>query len=131
MTTIPARLAQTTRVSRSWGEAQARSRTLYRNWYRAAPEICALYALDVPPSKVRAKVRTWFEANKNIKDLAVVDVMLFKGHAEYQETMNAWKQIPHIMKWFREEEAIPTPSTFLERFYATRDEGRGPTARGL
>lgn len=69
-----------------------------------APELCALYALDVPPSKVRAKIRTWFEANKNIKDLAVLDVLLHKGHVEYQETMNAWKQNPHVMKWFAEEE---------------------------
>ncbi len=69
-----------------------------------APEICALYALDVPPSTLRAKFRTQFEKNKTVKDLAVLDLMLLKAQQEYQETMNGWKQIPHIMKWFAEEE---------------------------
>jgi hypothetical protein len=34
LTTIPARLAQTARVSHSLQDAQSRARTLYRNWYR-------------------------------------------------------------------------------------------------
>ncbi|CAO1635412.1 unnamed protein product [Jaminaea pallidilutea] len=130
MTTIPARLAHRTQVSRSLSEAHARSRALYRDWYRAAPEICALYALDVPPSTLRAKFRTMFEDKKHVKDLAVIDMLLFKGRIEYQETLNAWKQVPHVMKWFAEEEAAPQPETFLERFYASRDEGRGNVLTG-
>lgn len=63
----------------------------------------------MPPSKIRAKVRTWFEANKDIKDLAVLDVLLHKGQVEFQETMNAWKQVPQVMKWFKEEEVRWTP----------------------
>lgn len=104
MTTIPARLAHRTQISSSFAEAQARSRALYRDWYRSAPEICAIYALDFPPSTVRAKFREKFEENKHIKDLAVMDLLLFKGKIEYQETMNCWKQTPHIMNWFKEEE---------------------------
>lgn len=72
--------------------------------FAQAPEICALYALDVPPSTLRAKFRTQFEKNKMVKDVAVLDLMLLKGQQEYQETMNGWKQVPHIMKWFAEEE---------------------------
>lgn len=69
------------------------------------PEICALYPLDVPPALLRAKIRTKFERYRNVTDVAVLDVLLLKGHQEYQETMNAWKQAPHVMQWFREEEA--------------------------
>lgn len=104
MTTIPARLAQRTIISKNFAEAQARSRALYRDWYKSAPEIASLYALNVPPSTLRAKFRTWFERNRNVKDLAVIDLMLFKSRNELQETLNAWKQIPHIMNWFQEEE---------------------------
>lgn len=104
MTTIPSRLAQRTIVSANFAEAQARSRALYRDWYRAAPEISSLYALNVPPSTLRAKFRTWFERDRGLKDVAVIDIMLFKSRAELQETLNAWKQIPHIMKWFQDEE---------------------------
>lgn len=53
---------------------------------------------------LRAKMRTMFEKNRHVKDVAVLDVLLLKGHQEYQETMNAWKQTPHVMKWFTEEE---------------------------
>ncbi|KAE8250768.1 hypothetical protein A4X09_0g3293 [Tilletia walkeri] len=122
MAAIPSRFAQATRVSSSIVEAHARSRALYRQFYRAAPEICALYALDVPPSLLRAKFRTQFEKHRQITDLAVLDVMLLKAQQEYQETINAWKQLPQVMKWFAEEEAEPKPQTFLETFYAGRDE---------
>ncbi|WFD21648.1 ndufa6 NADH-ubiquinone oxidoreductase subunit [Malassezia equina] len=131
MTTIPARLAKAAQVSHSLAHAQSRARSLYRSCYRAVPEICALYPLDVPPALLRAKIRTMFERNRHITDVAILDVMLHKGYQEYQETVNAWKQTPHIMKWFAEEEAPAKPKTFLEKFYATRDEGRGPTHSGL
>ncbi|KAI3625653.1 hypothetical protein CBS9595_001014 [Malassezia furfur] len=131
MTTIPARLARATQVSSSLAHAQSRSRSLYRAFYRAAPEICALYPLDVPPAMLRAKMRTMFEQNRHVRDVAVLDVLLLKAQQEYQETMNAWKQTSHVMKWFTEEEAPPKPKGFLEKFYATRDEGRGPTHEGL
>ncbi|KAK0540239.1 ndufa6 NADH-ubiquinone oxidoreductase subunit [Tilletia horrida] len=122
MTTIPSRLAQAASVSSNLLEAQARSRSLYRQFYRSAPEICGLYALDVPPSLLRAKFRTQFEKHRHITDLAVLDVLLLKAQQEYQETMNAWKQLPQVMKWFAEEESAPKPQTFLENFYAGRDE---------
>lgn len=60
---------------------------------------------------LRAKFRTMFERNRHVRDVAVLDVLLLKAHQEYQETMNAWKQAPHVMQWFREEEAPGTYST--------------------
>ena len=72
------------------------------------PEICALYPLDVPPALLRAKIRTKFERYRHVTDVAVIDILLHKGHTEYQETMNAWKQVPHVMQWFRDEEAPGT-----------------------
>ncbi|PKI82993.1 ndufa6 NADH-ubiquinone oxidoreductase subunit [Malassezia vespertilionis] len=131
MATIPARLAKVSQVSANFADAQRRARSLYRDFYRAVPEICALYPLDVPPAMVRAKIRTMFERNRDIRDVAVLDVLLFRGYQEYQETLNAWKQTTHVMKWFAEEEAPPKPKTFLDKFYATRDIGRGPTHEGL
>jgi NADH dehydrogenase (ubiquinone) 1 alpha subcomplex subunit 6 len=102
--TIPARLAKVSKVSASRADARSRALALYRDFYRSSPEICALYALDVPPSTLRAKYREKFEQAKGVEDLAVIDVMLHKGRVEFQETINAWKQIPHMMKLFAEEE---------------------------
>jgi NADH dehydrogenase (ubiquinone) 1 alpha subcomplex subunit 6 len=115
MTTIPARLAKMSTTSGTFEEARKRSLSLYRDWYRAvssflfphfhssphtnsldfsrqAPQICALYALNISPSMIRMKKRADFEKHRHIQDLNVIDLLLFKSHQDYQETMNCWKQ---------------------------------------
>ncbi|KAK4686888.1 NADH dehydrogenase (ubiquinone) 1 alpha subcomplex subunit 6, partial [Tremellales sp. Uapishka_1] len=122
MTTIPSRLATLTKSSSSLAEARTRSLQAYRQWYRSAPEIVSLYALNVSPSMIRLKKRQDFEKNRNITDLGVIDILLFKNQQEYQETMNCWKQEPHLMQWFKQYDDPPQPVTFLDKFYAGRDE---------
>lgn len=57
-----------------------------------APEIVSLYALSVPPSMVRLKIRQDFERNRHIENLDVINMLLQKNQQEFQETMNQWKQ---------------------------------------
>lgn len=57
-----------------------------------------LYLLDVPVPAVRAKIRQEFERHRYVQQLPVVDMLITKANMEYQETMNYWKQIPHVMK---------------------------------
>lgn len=64
--------------------ARARSRALYRDWMRAAHEIPILYAVNIPASAVRAKIRQDFERNLLVDDLGTVDILLLKGQQEYQ-----------------------------------------------
>lgn len=92
MSTFPARLAKPVVIAKTMEEARRRSIDAYRHWYRSAPEICALYALNVSPSAIRLKIRQDFEKNRAIKDLGVINVLLHKNQIEYQETMNCWKQ---------------------------------------
>lgn len=115
MTTIPARLARMSISSGSWPGtfitltshehltslpqkklnlkcstvARARSRGLYRDWIRSANEIVTLYALNVPASAVKAKVRQEFERNLLVDDLQTVDILLLKGHQEYQVCLHS------------------------------------------
>lgn len=102
MAAIPARLARLSQTSGSWPGAllvpraaaetdeiagkvaRARSRALYRDWMRAAHEIPILYAVNIPASAVRAKIRQDFERNLLVDDLGTVDILLLKGHQEYQ-----------------------------------------------
>ncbi|GAA5861948.1 hypothetical protein JCM8547_001535 [Rhodosporidiobolus lusitaniae] len=130
MTTIPARLARVTSSSGSWDVAHARSRALYRSWYRAAPEIVQLYALNIPSHAIRAKVREEFERNAHVSHLGTVDVLLLKGFQDLQETLNCWKMDSHVLRWFSREELPPRPDTFLESFYLSRDDAKEiqPTA---
>lgn len=62
------------------------------------PEIVKIYVLNVPIPAARAKIRQEFERNRYVKQLPVVDMLIAKSNMEFQETMNYWKQIPHLMK---------------------------------
>lgn len=49
-----------------------------------APEIQTMYNIPLPISALRTRVRQEFEQNRFVAKLPVVDVLLFKSHAEYQ-----------------------------------------------
>jgi NADH dehydrogenase (ubiquinone) 1 alpha subcomplex subunit 6 len=136
MTTIPSRLAVATRASLNSGDARHRVLNLYRDWYRSvrsmptdrahislcirctsqAPEIVDLYALNVSPAYIRHCIRQQFENNRYVTDQRAIDVLLLKGRQEYQETMNCWKQIDHIMGIMLKPQER-TQRTFLQKFY--------------
>ncbi|GAA93732.1 uncharacterized protein L969DRAFT_92349 [Mixia osmundae IAM 14324] len=122
MTTIPSRMAKVASSSGSWPIAKARARAQYREWHRSAPEICAIYALNLSPAAIRAKVRQEYERTRYVDDLEAFDVMLHKNYAEFQETINCWKMESHIMRWFAKEELPARPVTFRDKFLAGRDE---------
>ncbi|KAJ7607375.1 NdufA6 NADH-ubiquinone oxidoreductase 14.8 kDa subunit [Roridomyces roridus] len=129
--TIPTRLAQVTRPSTSPSDARARVIQLYRDWYRAAPEVVNQYALDVSPTEIRHAIRMRFEANRNVSDVRVIDVLMLKSRQEYQETMNMWKQPDHIYGILLKPKERPS-RTFLQKFYEGRDEDAVlPAASGV
>ncbi|KAF8900451.1 NdufA6 NADH-ubiquinone oxidoreductase 14.8 kDa subunit [Gymnopilus junonius] len=121
MTTIPARLATLAQRSSSPQESRKRVVRLYREWYRSAPEICAIYALPVSPDYVRHAIRQRFEQNRHVLDQRVIDTLLLKGLQEYQETMNSWKQYDHVMGILLTDINKPQ-KTFLQKFYEGKDE---------
>lgn len=49
-------------------------------------------------------------------DTRVIDVLLLKGRQEYQETLNCWKQLDHIMGILLAPRGRPQ-RTFLQKFY--------------
>ncbi|KAI8990436.1 NADH-ubiquinone oxidoreductase Complex1 subunit [Trametes punicea] len=131
MSTIPARLARTARISGSAEDARKRVIQLYRDWYRSAPEICSLYALNVTPAYVRQCIRARFEEDRYVTDTRLIDILIQKGRQEYQETLNCWKQLDHIMGILLAPRGRPQ-RTFLQKFYEGRDEDAVlPAATGI
>jgi len=123
MTTIPARLAQTSFTSSSPAEARQRALYLYRAWCRSGQEVVDLYAINVPAAQIRHAIRRRFEQNRHITDPRAIDVLLQKGWQEYQETMNVWKQRDHVLGILLEDQgASRPPRTFLQKFYEGKDE---------
>ncbi|TVY51878.1 NADH-ubiquinone oxidoreductase 14.8 kDa subunit [Lachnellula cervina] len=73
-------------------------------WILQAPEIQTMYSLNIPVPQLRTKMRQEFERHRYVNQMGVVDMLLFQSHAEFQETLNYWKQLPHILKYFRADE---------------------------
>ncbi|KAI9687982.1 MAG: hypothetical protein M1820_010361 [Bogoriella megaspora] len=119
----PTYLAQRTRSSTSWEDAKSRVFRTYRDWLRAAPEIQQMYSLNLPVSAIRTKVRQEFERHRFVAQLSTVDVLIFHSHQEFQETLNYWKQLTHVLKYFRAEEdpKARLPQNFLSGFLEGRN----------
>jgi NADH dehydrogenase (ubiquinone) 1 alpha subcomplex subunit 6 len=83
-----------------------------------APEIQTMYTLNMPVSTLRTKMRQEFERHRYVNQMKTVDVLLFNSHQEYQETLNFWKQLSHVLKYFRAEEdpKARLPANFIEGF---------------
>ncbi|EEH41260.2 hypothetical protein PAAG_03546 [Paracoccidioides lutzii Pb01] len=88
-----------------------------------SPEIQNMYSLSLPVSAIRTKIRQEFERHRYVNQLPVVDVLLFQSHSEYQEMLNYWKQLSHVMKYFRVEEdpTAKLPKNFMSRFLEGRN----------
>ncbi|EOA89203.1 hypothetical protein ACJQWK_09418 [Exserohilum turcicum] len=119
----PTYLAQRTRSSINWADAKKRVIHNYRDWLRAAPEIQTMYSLNMPVSQLRTKMRQEFERHRYVNQIKTVDVLLFSSHQEFQETLNFWKQLSHVLKYFRtEEEPTATlPKNFINGFLQGRN----------
>lgn len=106
-----------TTTSASLAHARNRSLGLYKQWLRSAPEICNLYKLEIDARTVQRRIRQEFEKNRYVRDLSITDILIFKGRAELEETMNLWKQPTHVMRFFTDPMAPPKPKDFLSNFY--------------
>ncbi|KAL1642121.1 hypothetical protein SLS58_005712 [Diplodia intermedia] len=123
----PTFLAKKARSSANWADAKTRVLTAYREWLRAAdssredkqaPEIQKMYMLNIPVSQIRTKTRQEFERHRYVQQLQTVDVLLQQSNAEFQETLNYWKQLSHVLKYFKveEEPKHKLPNNFVSGF---------------
>ncbi|OSS45253.1 hypothetical protein B5807_10436 [Epicoccum nigrum] len=119
----PTYLAQRTRSSVNWTDAKKRVIHSYRDWLRSAPEVQTMYSLNMPVSTLRTKIRQEFERHRYVNQLKTVDVLLFNSHQEFQETLNFWKQLSHVLKYFRAEEEPKArlPANFINGFLEGRN----------
>ncbi|KAI0168379.1 hypothetical protein BJ166DRAFT_522240 [Pestalotiopsis sp. NC0098] len=124
MAVTPTQFAKKTAQSANWADAQRRVLSAYREWIRAAPEIQTMYSVPFPVSVIRTRMRQEFERHRYVNKLPVVDVLIMQNNAEYQETMNFWKQTTHIMSYFPEENFRGherLPKNFMNAFLEGRN----------
>jgi NADH dehydrogenase (ubiquinone) 1 alpha subcomplex subunit 6 len=74
--------------------------------------------LEITSNTLTKRIRQEFEKNRFVKDLSLIDILLFKGRIELEETMNLWKQPSHVMRYFTNDEyKAPKTRDFLTNFY--------------
>lgn len=119
MPTNATAFAQTTRYVKDPQELRRRVLSLYRAYVRSAPTFAETYELSYPTAQIRTKIRQEFERNRFVSDVAVINVLEAKGQMEFQETINFWKQHPHIHRYFETDEKTqerPKGNDFVSRF---------------
>jgi len=117
---IPSRLARLAQTSQNRAHTRRRVLHLYREWYRGAPEIVSMYALDLPPSVIRHTIREKFEHNRHVDDLQVIDRLIHQSRSDYQEALNGWLPSTHVRSVFLQSKHRE-PKTFLQKFFEGRD----------
>lgn len=116
--TMATAFAETTKYSTSKPELQKRVLGLYKKFIRDVPTIIELYELEMSTSTLRTKIRQEFERHRFVDSLQVNNVLYMKGQMEYQETINFWKQQPHVLKYFEEDHSYNsiTNNNFVQNF---------------
>lgn len=66
-----------------------------------------MYNMPMPVSTIRTRIRQEFERHRYAKKINLVDVLLFKSHAEYQ-VRNPPPRRPHVLL---------RPALFFSFFY--------------
>lgn len=118
-----------------------------------------MYTLNIPVSTIRTKMRQEFERHRYVSKLKTTDVLIYNSHAEFQvrtsgksgmrhktledggtdtsflqqETLNFWKQLTHVLKYFRAEEdpKARLPKTFIAGFLEVRNSSMVPDHDGF
>ncbi|RII10624.1 hypothetical protein CUC08_Gglean006619 [Alternaria sp. MG1] len=110
-------------LERDEGTREMRSQEPVLTMIMQAPEIQTMYSLNMPVSTLRTKMRQEFERHRYVNQLKTVDVLLFNSHQEFQETLNFWKQLSHVLKYFRAEEdpKARLPNNFINGFLEGRN----------
>lgn len=96
-------------------ESAFRVRQLYRAWLLECPHMVELYELPLSIERSKQQVRAEFRKHKHVEDPRVIDLLVFKGQQELEETNQFWKQKSHIMRYFYKDE--PKETGFLADFY--------------
>lgn len=86
---------------------------LYRQFCRDTPRIIVMYNLEQTVAEVRHLLLLQFRKQGHAQDPRMIELLLQRGRMEHEETINQWKQKPHIMGILQPE--LAAPDVWLDR----------------
>jgi len=105
-------------MSTDRAEARRRVLNLYRAWIRLGDRLPHLYDIPRNPTDCRVAIKNKFLANKDIRDIRTIDLLVAKGQMDLVETKEIWSQKHHVMtRLFDGEHTRPeVPKDFMDAF---------------
>ena len=74
-------------LSKTLQEARQRVLVLYKAWYRQVPYIIKEYDVPLTKEVIYNKIREEFYKNKNVKDIRVIDLLVFRVYYSFIFTL--------------------------------------------
>jgi NADH dehydrogenase (ubiquinone) 1 alpha subcomplex subunit 6 len=113
-------------ISKTLAEASKKAVRLYRHSLKAIPTVVKMYQLEYTPAHMKRQIRKEFESHKvslfhmrdssfakEVKQPEVVDMLVFRGRLELEETVKIFKTKAHVAKLFAPptevSSAVPVP----------------------
>ena len=93
---------------------------MYKAWYRHIPQLVLDKNLPKSTEQCKQKLREEFMKHKDVKDVRVIDMLVIKGQMELKETAAKWKQVGHVMDYWKET-VNKKPKDFLSKFLDGKD----------
>ncbi|OMH85463.1 NADH-ubiquinone oxidoreductase [Zancudomyces culisetae] len=107
-----------TKFSPTLAETRKRVISLYRHWQKSVPTIVIEYRVNYPQAVLRTRIRSEFEKKRHLTDIGAINIALFRGRAELEETLNNWKQTSHLADIIEKKEPEDKQMKFLDSFLA-------------
>eukprot|EP01080_Neovahlkampfia_damariscottae_P006525 gene6525-10533_t len=101
--------------SESPDHAKRRVLAIYRILLKDLPWIKNTYQVTTTQRKMRDRVKREFLVHKNVKDLKIIDNLIFTAVEQVEDTKARHSQRGHVLRWFEEEDTATID--YLESFH--------------
>jgi len=126
-----AAVPSTIQAIKSQSSVHARSRVLglYRKVLKQTPNIAESYNITISQAVIRDRIAHEFRRNADLDDVRLIDVAIFRGEQELDETVKMFKTPTHVWRYIDPEHVknigkneriigMGEKSEFMTKFYA-------------
>jgi NADH dehydrogenase (ubiquinone) 1 alpha subcomplex subunit 6 len=107
--------------SSSKEEARVRVLSLYKRTLKEIPWMRQTFHLFGTKKDMNEKIRREFLKHKTVKDLFVIDSLIFKGYNDLEEVLQHHMQRGYVMQFFKPDDITNKESPFLKEFFEKKN----------